>query len=216
MANTLPDLIGDLYKAAEKVGAEGIGFLDSVMINGGSEAVAQGEDCKSVTTEAPTLNSSATPAMTIPEGDDQTFSTKSVTLDQVANVMLNVTGEEQSKLAANNDYETIQGNRFERAFRSIRNQIESHVGQVVKEGASRAYGTAGTTPFGSNFSEVAELRQILFDNQIQVSTVALPQCYRSGSADITMTLLKRCIGKKAVAIYGWLGASDKLALDFIG
>lgn len=164
MANTLPDLIGDLYKAAEKVGAEGVGLLNAATINGGSEAVAQGEDCKSVTTEAPTLNSSATPAMTVPEGDDQTFSTKSVTLDQVANVQLNITGEEQAKLAANNDYDSIHGNRFERAFRAIRNQIESYACQVAYQGASRAFGTAGTTPFGSNFSEVAEIRQILFDN----------------------------------------------------
>ncbi len=34
----------------------------------------------------------------------------------------------------------------------------------AKNSASRAFGTAGTTPFGSNFDEVAEIRQILVDN----------------------------------------------------
>ena len=49
------------------------------------------------------------------------------------------------------------------------NTIEAHVASVAYKGASRAFGTAGTTPFGSNFNDVAELRQILLDNGMPVN-----------------------------------------------
>lgn len=164
MANTLPSAIGDAYKAAEIVGAEGVGLLNSVLLNTGAEAVAQGESVKSLKTEAPTLNTSATPAMTIPEGDDQTFTEDTFTLSEIANVQINITGEEERAIETNHGFSTTHGHRFLRAFRAIRNAIESHACQVAYQGASRAFGTAGTTPFGSNFNEVAEIRQILFDN----------------------------------------------------
>ena len=169
MANTLTAVTADVFRAAEIVGAEGVGMLNSVMINGGSEAAAQGETVKSVSTEEPTLNTSATPAMTIPEGDDQTFTEPSFTLDKIANVAMNITGEEEAKLDTSHNFDTIHGNRFVRAFRAIRNTIEARIATVAKEGASRAFGTAGTTPFGSNFDEIAEIRQILFDNGFLMS-----------------------------------------------
>ena len=49
-------------------------------------------------------------------------------------------------------------------MRAITNKIEYDLWANMRANASRAYGTAGTTPFGSNFNEVAELRQILVDN----------------------------------------------------
>ena len=164
MANTLPSAIGDAYRAAEIVGAEGVGVLNSCLLNTGSETAAEGESVKSLKTEEPTLNTSASPAMTIPEGDDQTVTEESLTLNQVANVKINITGEEEKAIDSHHGFETLHGNRFLRAFRAIRNAIESYGCQVAYQGASRAFGTAGTTPFASNFSEVAEIRQILFDN----------------------------------------------------
>lgn len=164
MGNTLTSVTADAFKAAEKIGREGVGALNSVLLNAGSEAVAKGQAVKSITTAEPTLNSSVTPAMTIPEGDDQTFGQVSFTVDSVANVMINITGEEAVHIGTNYDYETVQGLRLERAFRKIRNTIEAAACTAIYKGASRAYGTAGTTPFGSNFNEIAEIRQILFDN----------------------------------------------------
>jgi hypothetical protein len=61
-------------------------------------------------------------------------------------------------------FETIYGDQIKQAMRAITNQIESAVAADVANNASRAFGTAGTTPFASNFAEVAEIRQILVDN----------------------------------------------------
>ena len=164
MGNTLTAVTGDAFKAAEIVGREAVGAINSVMINAGSEAVAKGQTVKSLSTAAPTLNSSVTPAMTIPEGDDQTISQPSFTVDSIANVMINITGEEMRHIDTNYRYETVQGAQLERAFRIIRNTIEAALCTAIYKGASRAFGTAGTTPFGSNFDSIAEVRQILFDN----------------------------------------------------
>ena len=49
-------------------------------------------------------------------------------------------------------------------MRAIANTIEAYVAIIVKNGSSRAIGTAGTTPFASNHDVMAQVRQILVDN----------------------------------------------------
>lgn len=164
MANVLTDLAADIYKAADIVGREQVGIIPSVMINAGSEGAAFGDTVRSHVTRKPTLNTSYTPAMTIPEGDDQTVDNKTMTIDKVANVQIPWTGEDIKHVNNGSGYETIYGDQIAQAMRTITNAIEGYAGTVIKNGASRAVGTAGTTPFGSNFDLIAEARQILVDN----------------------------------------------------
>lgn len=164
MANTLTDVSADIYKAAEIVGAERTGLIASVTVNGGSEAVAKGRSVSSVRTPAPTLNTSVTEAMTIPEGDDQTITELDFTVNNVANVFVNMTGEDTRVIDTHHSLETVEGNRMLRAFRAIRNKIETDLGDVIYQGASRAVGSAGTTPFATNLDAATEVRQILVDN----------------------------------------------------
>lgn len=169
MANVLTNLAADIYKAADIVGREAVGVIPSVTINAGSEAAAQGDTVRSHFTRAATVNSSAAPAMTIPEGDDQTIDTKTMTVSQIASVRIPWTGEDIKHVNNGSGYETIYGDQIAQAMRAIVNTIESYVATKAYQGASRAFGTAGTTPFGSNFSEIAEVRQILFDNGMPVN-----------------------------------------------
>ncbi|MDO6966976.1 P22 phage major capsid protein family protein [Rhizobium alvei] len=166
MANVLSNLAADIYKAADIVGREAVGFIPAVTINSGSEQAAQGDTVRSFATRAVTVNTSATPSMTIPEGDDQTIDTKTMTISQIASVRIPWTGEDIKHVNNGSGFETIYGDQIKQAFRGIVNTIENHVATVAYQNASRAFGTAGTTPFGSNFDEVAEMRQILVDNGI--------------------------------------------------
>ena len=95
MANVLSDLAADIYKAADMVGRETTGIIPSVTINGGSEAVALNDTVRSHFTRAATV-STITPSMTIPEGDDQTIDSKTLTLDTTASVKIPWTGEDLS------------------------------------------------------------------------------------------------------------------------
>ncbi|MGB1388666.1 MAG: hypothetical protein ACPG61_07240 [Paracoccaceae bacterium] len=164
MANVLTDLAADIYKAADIVGREQVGVIPSVTINSGSERAAFGDTVRSHATRKPTLNTSYTPSMTIPEGDDQTIDNKSMTIDQVANVQIPWTGEDIRHVNNGSGFETIYGDQLAQAMRSITNAIEGYAAGAIAAGASRAIGTAGTTPFASDFDLVAEARQVLVDN----------------------------------------------------
>jgi hypothetical protein len=169
MANVLTNLAADIYKAADIVGREAVGVIPAVTINAGSEAAAQGDTVRSHFTRAATVNSSAAPSMTIPEGDDQTIDNKTMTVSQIASVRIPWTGEDIKHVNNGSGYETIYGDQIAQAMRGIVNTIESYVATKAYQGASRAFGTATTTPFGSNFNEIAEMRQILFDNGMPVN-----------------------------------------------
>jgi hypothetical protein len=164
MANVLTNLAADIYKAADIVGREQVGFIPSVTINGGTEGVAFGDTIRSAFTRAPTLNTSYTPSMTIPQGDDQTVDTKTATLDLVANVQIPWTGEDMKHVNNGMGFETVYGDQIKQAMKKITNVIEANLALYIKRGSSRAYGTAGTTPFGSNHDAMAEIRRILVDN----------------------------------------------------
>jgi len=176
MANVLTDLAADIYKAADIVGREQVGIIPSLTINAGSEGAAFNDTVRSAFTRKASVNETYAPSMTTPEGDDQTVDNKTMTIDKVANVQIPWTGEDIKHLNNGAGYETIYGDQIAQAMRAITNKIETYAGLTLKNGASRAHGTAGTTPFGSNFNEIAELRQILVDNGMPLdgqATIAL-------------------------------------------
>lgn len=170
-ANVLTDLAADIYRAADVVGREQVGILPSITINSGAEAAALGDTVKSHFTRTPSVTT-VTPSMTIPEGTDQTVDNKSLTIDTTAGVPIPWTGEDMKHVSNGAGFETIYGDQIAQAMRAITNQMEAAAWAVGYKAASRAHGTSGTTPFGSNFNEVAEVRQILVDNGMPMDGMA--------------------------------------------
>lgn len=169
MGNTLTSLAADIYKAADTVGREQVGLVSSVTMN--SDAVmriALNDTVRSFITAPPVLNTTYTPSMTIPEGDDQVIGNQTMTIAQVANVKIPWTGEDAKHVNNGSGYATIHGDQIAQAFRKITNTIELYLGTVVSKRFSRAWGVVGTTPFASNFNEVANLRRIIVDNGCQM------------------------------------------------
>lgn len=165
MANVLTNLAADIYKAADVVGRELVGLIPSTTINSSdSERAAKGGTIRSHFTRTPTVNSTFAPSMTIPEGTDQTVDNKVLTINNFASVQIPWTGEDIKHVRNGSGFETIYGDQIKQAMRVIANTIEAYVGIVVKNGSSRAIGTAGTTPFASNHDVMAQVRQILVDN----------------------------------------------------
>lgn len=160
---TLSSFAENIFRARDTVARELVGFLPAVMINSDAEGVSINGTITSLRTRQPTLNTSYTPSMTIPAGDDQTIDSDTIQLDQVANVKIPITGETEKKLRNTGGQQTID-DMFAQALRVIVNAIEVHLGTVAKNGASRAIGTAGTTPFATNFNSIADVRKILADN----------------------------------------------------
>jgi hypothetical protein len=165
---TLTSLTENIFRAKDIIAREPTGFIQSVLVNSGSEGVSINGTVLSHVTAEPTLNTSYTPAMTIPAADDQTVTTESMTIGQVANVRVPLTGEALRQLG-NTSGQKVIDDMMVQAIRKIVNTIESHCGSVIYKGSSRAVGTAGTTPFGSTIAILADLRQILEDNGTPMS-----------------------------------------------
>ena len=164
MANVLTNLAADIYVAADVVGRELTGFIPASTINAnGSERVAKGDTVRAAFTRAASVVD-VSEAMTIPEGTDQTVDNKTLSISNSRAVQIPYTGENIRSLNNGVGFETVYGDQIAQAMRALVNEMEADLAEEAYKNASRAFGTAGTTPFASNFSEVAELRQILVDN----------------------------------------------------
>lgn len=166
MANdiSLTGLTEILYQARDQVCKEPTGFAQGVMVNGGSEGVSAGGTVTSLRTTEPTLETSYTPAMTTPDAADITTSTETLTLGSYAGASIPLKGEQFAQLANTVGAELALRQLYAQAIRKMVNSIEAAIGTAAYKGASRAVGTAGTTPFASNTDTINELRQILEDN----------------------------------------------------
>lgn len=153
-----------LYQARDQVAREPIGFAQGVIVNGGSEGASINGTVTSMRTSEPTLLTSYTPAMAISDAADITTAAESMTLDLVAGAEIALKGETWSKLAATVGAENALMSLYQQSLRKMNNTIETNLGLAIYKGASRAVGTAGTTPFASNFNTLNSLRQILEDN----------------------------------------------------
>ena len=166
MANVLTDLAPDIYKAADVVGREQVGFIPACTINAdGSERVAKNGTVRSHFTRKATAVD-VSPSMTIPEGTDQTVDNKTLVINKFRAVQIPWTGEDVKYVNTQGGpgFSTIYGDQLAQAMRTLTNEIEADLGVAAYQGASRAVGTAGTTPFASSHTIVNDVRKALVDN----------------------------------------------------
>lgn len=163
-AQTLTGFTELVYEARDIVLREPVGFASSVIVNSAADGVSINGTVKSFVAGEPTLNTDHTPSMTVPAGDDMTSTVEEVTIGQVARVNIPLKGETVRQLDNTVGRQNFVNNVLAQAIRKIVNAIESHVGTVAKNGASRAVGTAGTTPFASAHALIPQANQILTDN----------------------------------------------------
>ena len=162
-ANTLTGLIETIYAAADVVAREQVGFIPAVFMDSGLEQVAKDQVITYPVVPAMAA-ADITPAATGPDPSGITVGNGQMTISKERSVTFPWNGNEQASVRKS--YQQTLQDQFAQAMRTLVNEIELDLWLVAKRGASRAYGTAGTTPFGTagNFSDFAELSQILTDN----------------------------------------------------
>lgn len=162
-ANTLTGLIPTIYKVADRVLREQVGFIPAVYLDPSAEGAAKDQ---SITYPVVATMSAAdvTPAAVPTEPTGQTVGYGTMTLNKSRKVQFHWSGEEEQSVAGIHD--EIKMSQMAQAFRTLVNEIETDLFTAAKQGASRAYGTAGTTPFGTaaDLSDIAQIRKILVDN----------------------------------------------------
>lgn len=163
-ANDLSAILPDLYAALDLVSRELVGFIPSVSRNSTAERAALNQTVQWPIVDSPNAID-VVPAMQVPEPPDITPTNSFMALTKMRAVPFGFTGEEQRGLNTGPGYLTIQGQVFAEALRKLVNEIEADVAVEAAANASRAYGTPGTTPFGTEkLTDTAQLQKILDDN----------------------------------------------------
>ena len=167
MANTLTNLIPDVYAALDVVSRELTGFIPAVARDSGADRVALNQTLRSPATAANTAGGDITPAMALPSAADQTVGNKSLTITKSRFFPFSWTGEEMYSVSQGPGVLTIKQDQIAQAIRAAVNEIEIDIGVAAKNGASRFFGaTAGTAPL---FTDWAQAKKILDDNGAPVS-----------------------------------------------
>jgi hypothetical protein len=165
MANTLTSLIPTIYEALDVVSREMVGYIPAVSRNSSAERAALNQTIL-VPIAPPATLADNTPAVSAPDTGDQTVGNVQMTISKSKHAPIRWNGEEQRGMLNAGTYAGVLRGQFEQAFRSLVNQIEADLHDTAYKNASRAYGTAATTPFGTagDLSDLAEVRRILDDN----------------------------------------------------
>lgn len=165
MANTLTNLIPTFYEALDVVSRELVGFIPAVSRNSGVERAAKDQSVRVPIAPAIT-GADTTPGVNAPDTGDTTMDSVEVKITKSRHYPVRINGEETLGLGNAGTYESIMRDRFAQAMRGLVNEIELDLATAAYKAASRAYGTAGTAPFGTagDLIDIAGARRILDEN----------------------------------------------------
>lgn len=190
MANTITGLIPTMYNALNVISREITGLIPAVTSDMTYERAAVGQTVRSPVAPASTA-SDITPAVTPPNDGDQTIGYTDMTITKARRVPIRWNGEERLGLDNNGaQYNVIFRDQMAQAMRTLTNEVEADLA-ALHIYASRAYGTSGTTPFGSSLGDTANIRKLLVDNGAPTSDLNLIMNTSAGANLRTLTQLTK-------------------------
>lgn len=180
MANTLTGILPVLYQALNTVSREMVGFVPAVRRDSNAERAGLNQTVRSpigVSGDLEAITPGATPAAS----GSTTVSYTDIVMSSAYAAPILWSGEEQKGVATGGALNAVLQDQFADGMRKLVNAMEVDLFLAAKRNASRAYGTAGTTPFGTagDLSDLAQIRRILEDNGAPTSDL---QFTASGAA----------------------------------
>ena len=165
MANTLTNLIPDLYTALDVVSRELVGMIPGVTRDATGDRAAVGQTVRVPIAPASTA-ADVTPAVAAPNTGDQTIGNANFAVTKSRAVPFRWAGEETLQMNNNGVGSlSLQQQQIAQAIRTLTNEIETDLCALYST-FSRSAGTSGTTPFATagNFTDAANVAKILKDN----------------------------------------------------
>jgi hypothetical protein len=164
-SNTLTGIIPTLYEALNTVSREMVGFIPAVRRDSNAERAAVGQTVRVPLGESGDLED-ITPGENPANSGGTTVGYTDVTITNAKAAPVLWSGEEQRAVGTNGTYNQVLADQFTDAMRKLVNAIEIDLSIAAKVGASRAFGTAGTAPFGTagDLKDFAGAAKILDDN----------------------------------------------------
>lgn len=175
MANTLTNLIPDMYAALDVVSRELSGFIPACTMDANASRAAVGQSVRVPIAPAAAAEN-IVPGQLPPDTGDQEIGNTPIVITKARAVPFRWSGEEQ--LGVNNGgpgYLTLRQQQIAQAIRTLVNEVNADLGGTYVR-ASRAHGTIGTTPFGTStksIDDVADVLKILTDNGAPQSDLQL-------------------------------------------
>lgn len=174
MANTLTNLIPDVYSALDVVSRELVGLIPAVTRDPTSDRAAVGQVVRSFVAPAVTA-SDITPGVTPPDDGDQTIGNVNIQITKARRVPVRWNGE-QSRGINNGGpgVGNIRRNQIAQAIRTLVNEMEADLAALYVN-ASRSYGVGTTIPFSTagDYTDASFTRKILVDNGAPTSDMHL-------------------------------------------
>lgn len=161
---TLTGLVPDIYAAMDVVSREQVGFIPAVSRDASAARAALNENIRSPVVGAMTAED-LTVTNVAASAPAQTITYVDMTISKARSVPFGITGEESKGLQNAGTLGQINRDRIAQALRTLTNEVETDL-SALHIYASRAVGTAATTPFGTaaNLSDFANSAQVLEDN----------------------------------------------------
>lgn len=163
-ANTITNLIPDTYAALKVLSRELVGLIPAVNRDSRADRLAIGQTLRSASAPVNTAGKDITAAMSLPSAADQTISNNDFTITKARAFPFSWSGEQAYAVNQGPGILTINQQQIAQAIRAAVAEISADLYATMRKGASRATGTAGTTPFASNLDASADARKILDDN----------------------------------------------------
>ena len=172
MANNLTAIARDLFSAAQEVSQEPVGVINAINMSFDNKGVAKGDKVKVSVAPSAAVEDFA-PAMSSAAGTDATAQAIEIEITADKKVSWNLTGEQMRSLANSDSDKEWARQMIAQGMRALRNRAEADAVAAIVKGASRAHGTAATTPFASDLSGLTNIRKILSDNGAPMSDLNL-------------------------------------------
>lgn len=168
MANLLTGLIPTIYESLDVVGRELVGVLPGVTMDSQTARAAVGQTVSSPVAPAGSLVA-LTPGVTAPNDGDQTIGKMDISITKAFAYPIRWNGEEVRGLNTGPGVNNLFRDQLTQGIRAFVNAIEVDLLAEARANASRAYGTAGTTPFGTanDLTDSSEVLRIIEENGAQ-------------------------------------------------
>lgn len=165
MSNTLTAIIPSIYAGLDTVSRELIGMIPAVQRDATMERAAVGQTVVSPVVPAAT-GGNITPGSVPPDDGDQIIGNINLTITKSKYSPVRWNGEEQLAVGPTGQYNKLLADQFAQSMRWLANQVEVDLMTAGYKAASRAYGTAGTAPFGTagDLTDFAGVNRILDEN----------------------------------------------------
>lgn len=165
MSNTLTGLIPIFYKSMDMIRREVVGMIPAVDTDASASSAAVGQIINtSVIPDA--TGGDIVPGQLPPDDGDQTIGLLPMSITKSRYSPIRWNGEEVKGYSSNGMFEDTLAKQFAQSLRWLTNQVETDLAVTARLNASRAYGTAGTTPFATagDLTDIASINKLLTDN----------------------------------------------------